>query len=36
MKKARWRKTIAAGAVLMSLGMVCPVASLQAEEGEAP
>lgn len=32
MKKARWKKTIAAGAVLMSLGMVCPVASLQAEE----
>ena len=25
-----------AGAVLMSLGMVCPVASLQAEEVEAP
>ena len=36
MKKARWRKTIAAGAVLMSLGMVCPVASLQAEEAETP
>ena len=36
MKKARWRKTIVAGAVLMSLGMVCPVASLQAEEVEAP
>ena len=36
MKKARWRKTIAAGAVLMSLGVVCPVASLQAEEAEAP
>lgn len=32
MKKARWRKVIAAGAVLMSLGMVCPVANLQAEE----
>ena len=31
MKKARWKKTIAAGAVLMSLGVVCPVASLQAE-----
>ena len=36
MKKARWKKTIAAGAVLMSLGMVCPVASLQAEEAEVP
>ena len=35
MKKARWKKTIAAGAVLMSLGVVCPVASLQAEEAEA-
>lgn len=36
MKKARWKKTIAAGAVLMSLGVVCPVVSLQAEEAEAP
>ena len=32
MKKAIWKKTIAAGAVLMSLGVVCPVASLHAEE----
>ena len=32
MKKARWKKVIAAGAVLMSLGMVCPVANLHAEE----
>ena len=36
MKKAIWKKTIAAGAVLMSLGVVCPVASLHAEEAEAP
>ena len=36
MKKARWRKLIAAGAVLMSLGMVCPVANLQAEEVDTP
>lgn len=36
MKKVRWRKTIVAGAILMSLGMVCPMANLQAEEVDAP
>ena len=36
MKKAIWKKTIAAGAVLRSVGVVCPVASLHAEEAEAP
>lgn len=36
MKKARWRKTIAAGAILMSFGMMCPVANLNAEEVDAP
>lgn len=32
MKKAKWKKLIVAGTVFMSLGMVCPVANLQAEE----
>ena len=32
MKKAKWRKVIVAGTVFMSLGMVCPVANLHAEE----
>lgn len=36
MRKARWRKTIAAGAILMSFGMIYPVANLNAEEVEAP
>ena len=36
MRKVRWRRTIAAGAILMSLGMVCPMANLQAEEVDIP
>lgn len=36
MKKAKWKKIIAAGTVFMSLGMVCPVANLQAEEVDVP
>lgn len=36
MKKARWRKTIAAGAIFMSLGMVCPITNVQAGEVKVP
>ena len=36
MKKVKWRRTIAAGAILMSLGMVCPMTNLQAEEVDVP
>ena len=32
MKKARWKKVVVAGAILMSLGMVFPAADIQAEE----
>lgn len=32
MRKARWKKVVAAGAILMSLGMVFPAADIQAEE----
>lgn len=36
MKKAKWKKIIVAGTVFMSLGMICPVANLQAEEVDVP
>ena len=32
MKKAGWKKVVAAGAILMSLGMVFPATDIQAEE----
>lgn len=32
MKKARWKKVVVAGAILMSLGMVFPATDIQAEE----
>lgn len=32
MRKMRWKRIVAAGAILMSLGMVCPAADIQAEE----
>ena len=32
MRKAKWKRVVAAGAILMSLGMVFPAADIQAEE----
>ena len=32
MRKTGWKKAIAAGAIIMSLGMALPFTSLQAEE----
>lgn len=32
MRKAKWKRVVAAGAILMSLGMVFPAADTQAEE----
>ena len=32
MKKTKWKNMVAAGAILMSLGMVFPSADIQAEE----
>lgn len=32
MRKARWKKVVAAGAILMSLGMIFPASDIQAEE----
>lgn len=32
MKKTKWKRVVAAGAILMSLGMVFPAADIQAEE----
>ena len=32
MRKAKWKRVVAAGAILMSLGMVFPSADIQAEE----
>lgn len=32
MRKAEWKKVVAAGAIMMSLGMALPFTSLQAEE----
>lgn len=32
MKKAKWRKFITAGAIVLSLGMAVPFTSIQAEE----
>ena len=32
MRKAKWKRVVATGAILMSLGMVFPAADIQAEE----
>lgn len=32
MRKTGWKKVVAAGAIMMSLGMVLPFTSIQAEE----
>lgn len=32
MRKTEWKKVVAAGAIMMSLGMALPFTSLQAEE----
>ena len=32
MRKAKWKRVVAAGAILMSLGMVFPATDIQAEE----
>ena len=32
MRKAKWKRVVAAGAILMSLGMVFPSADIQAED----
>lgn len=32
MRKARWKKIVAASAIIMSLGMAFPAANIQAEE----
>ena len=34
MRKVGWKRVVAAGAILMSLGMVFPAADIQAEEAD--